>query len=65
MCASSRIRHAEHRTTARARWDGASVHAFDGTYGDYVLGKVAKVFPGAAGQGPVATLAALSVALAG
>lgn len=28
-----------------ARWDGASVHQFRGTYGDYVLGKVAKVFP--------------------
>jgi isopenicillin N synthase-like dioxygenase len=27
------------------RWDRASVHAFEGTYGDYVLGKVAKVFP--------------------
>ena len=27
------------------RWDGASVHQFEGTYGDYVLGKVAKVFP--------------------
>ncbi|WP_284617883.1 isopenicillin N synthase family dioxygenase [Aquabacterium humicola] len=27
------------------RWDGASVHAFDGTYGDYVLAKVGKVFP--------------------
>ena len=27
------------------RWDGASVHEFQGTYGDYVLGKVAKVFP--------------------
>lgn len=27
------------------RWDKASVHAFDGTYGDYVLSKVAKVFP--------------------
>ena len=27
------------------RWDGASVHAFDGTYGDYLLGKVGKVFP--------------------
>lgn len=27
------------------RWDGASVHVFDGTYGDYLLGKVAKVFP--------------------
>lgn len=28
------------------RWDGASVLApFDGTYGDYLLGKVGKVFP--------------------
>ncbi|MEZ4772402.1 MAG: 2-oxoglutarate and iron-dependent oxygenase domain-containing protein [Bacteroidia bacterium] len=28
-----------------ARWDGENVHTFEGTYGDYVLGKVAKVFP--------------------
>jgi len=27
------------------RWDRASVHVFEGTYGDYVLGKVSKVFP--------------------
>lgn len=27
------------------RWDGASVHAFDGRYGDYVLAKVGRVFP--------------------
>lgn len=27
------------------RWDRASVHAFSGTYGEYLLGKVAKVFP--------------------
>jgi isopenicillin N synthase-like dioxygenase len=27
------------------RWDKASVHAFQGTYGDYLLGKVGKVFP--------------------
>src|SRR5215831_452298 len=27
------------------RWDLASVHEFRGTYGDYLLGKVAKVFP--------------------
>jgi isopenicillin N synthase-like dioxygenase len=27
------------------RWDRASVHAFEGTYGDYLLGKVGKVFP--------------------
>ncbi|OKH43296.1 iron oxidase [Calothrix sp. HK-06] len=27
------------------RWDGASVHELKGTYGDYVLSKVSKVFP--------------------
>ncbi len=27
------------------RWDRASVHDFSGTYGDYLLRKVAKVFP--------------------
>ena len=27
------------------RWDGESVHAVGGTYGEYVLRKVAKVFP--------------------
>lgn len=27
------------------RWDGASVHAWSGTYGEYLLAKVAKVFP--------------------
>ncbi len=27
------------------RWDGASIHDFVGTYGDYVLSKVSKVFP--------------------
>ncbi len=30
---------------AAERWDQVSVHAFEGTYGDYVLAKVAKVFP--------------------
>jgi isopenicillin N synthase-like dioxygenase len=28
-----------------ARWDRTSVHEFRGTYGDYLLGKVSKVFP--------------------
>lgn len=32
------------------RWDNASVHAFEGTYGDYLLGKVAKVFPDLSGE---------------
>jgi len=27
------------------RWDHASVHDFSGTYGDYLLNKVARVFP--------------------
>jgi isopenicillin N synthase-like dioxygenase len=27
------------------RWDKASVHEFSGTYGDYLLNKVSKVFP--------------------
>jgi isopenicillin N synthase-like dioxygenase len=27
------------------RWDRANVHLFDGTYGEYVLSKVSKVFP--------------------
>jgi isopenicillin N synthase-like dioxygenase len=27
------------------RWDRASVHEFHGTYGDYILAKVSKVFP--------------------
>jgi hypothetical protein len=27
------------------RWDRANVHSFSGTYGDYLLAKVAKVFP--------------------
>ena len=27
------------------RWDGANVHELGGTYGDYLLAKVAKVFP--------------------
>jgi isopenicillin N synthase-like dioxygenase len=30
---------------ASDRWDGLDVHAFEGTYGDYLLSKVAKVFP--------------------
>jgi isopenicillin N synthase-like dioxygenase len=32
-------------TDRAERWDRASVHDFEGTYGDYLLGKVAKVFP--------------------
>lgn len=31
---------------APARWDGRSVFDFEGTYGDYLTGRVANVFPG-------------------
>ena len=30
---------------ARPRWDGSDVGAVDGTYGEYLLGKVGQVFP--------------------
>jgi polar amino acid transport system ATP-binding protein len=30
---------------AADRWDKANPHAFEGTYGDYLLSKVGKVFP--------------------
>ena len=29
-----------------SRWDGGNVHALTGTYGEYLLAKVSKVFPG-------------------
>lgn len=32
-------------SAARARWDGEDVFGFTGTYGDYLLGKVGRVFP--------------------
>ena len=36
---------------AGTRWDGTSVHRWEGTYGDYLLGKVGKVFPDLADRG--------------
>jgi isopenicillin N synthase-like dioxygenase len=33
------------RDDKHERWDRASVHEFSGTYGQYLLGKVSKVFP--------------------
>ena len=27
------------------RWDQTNIHTFEGTYGDYLLAKVSKVFP--------------------
>ncbi len=32
-------------TDGPPRWDGQDLRAFDGTYGEYLVGKVAKVFP--------------------
>lgn len=36
---------AAQRRDAGPRWDGADVHAWDGTYGEYLLAKVGRVFP--------------------
>ena len=36
---------AQPATRGEARWDGADLQAFEGTYGDYLIGKVGKVFP--------------------
>ncbi len=33
-----------------ARWDGQDLRAFTGTYGDYLMGKVSKVFPQLRGE---------------
>jgi isopenicillin N synthase-like dioxygenase len=37
--------HAVAQDDRTTRWDRESVHEFSGTYGDYLLGKVGKVFP--------------------
>ena len=42
--------HAGARDDSTERWDRANVHAWSGTYGDYLLGKVSKVFPELAGN---------------
>jgi isopenicillin N synthase-like dioxygenase len=36
---------AQRDDTGRSRWDGQDLRAFTGTYGDYLLSKVSKVFP--------------------
>ncbi len=36
---------AQARDDSHERWDRANVHAWSGAYGDYLMGKVAKVFP--------------------
>lgn len=37
--------HANARDDSGERWDHANVHDFSGTYGDYLMSKVSKVFP--------------------
>jgi isopenicillin N synthase-like dioxygenase len=37
--------HSSTPSADRERWDRENVHDFEGTYGDYVLKKVARVFP--------------------
>ena len=45
-CRCSRSRRTTRpRVDRRARWDGADVAAWDGSYGDYLTAKVARVFP--------------------
>jgi isopenicillin N synthase-like dioxygenase len=39
--------------SAAERWDHTSVHGFAGTYGEYLLAKVAQVFPDLAGEAAV------------
>jgi isopenicillin N synthase-like dioxygenase len=38
-------RHVAAAGVATDRWDGQNIHAFEGTYGEYLLNKVRKVFP--------------------
>ena len=40
-----RIETAAIRETKDQRWDNSSVHEFSGTYGQYLLNKIGKVFP--------------------
>jgi isopenicillin N synthase-like dioxygenase len=37
-------------TDGSPRWDGQDLRAFTGTYGDYLVGKVSKVFPQLSGE---------------
>lgn len=39
------IAMASGRDDGAARWDKADVHAFQGAYGAYLMGKVSRVFP--------------------
>jgi isopenicillin N synthase-like dioxygenase len=41
----TRVPAGEEQDSARQRWDGQSVHLFEGTYGEYLLAKIGRVFP--------------------
>jgi len=41
----NRCSDTERATVDTGRWDGLNVHDWSGTYGDYLLAKVARVFP--------------------
>ena len=42
--------HAPQPSGAPDRWDGQDIHTYRGTYGDYLLAKVSKVFPSLMGE---------------
>jgi isopenicillin N synthase-like dioxygenase len=46
---STPVLEAARPSQAKERWDGQDVHAFSGTYGEYLLAKVSKAFPNLAG----------------
>lgn len=39
------INHNPEQDDFKQRWDQSDIHEYDGTYGNYLLGKVGKVFP--------------------
>jgi isopenicillin N synthase-like dioxygenase len=39
------VGYGQETAEAQSRWDGANVHELSGTYGEYLLAKVSRVFP--------------------
>ena len=44
------LSHTQQPSGTLDRWDGQDIHAYRGTYGDYLLAKVSKVFPALMGE---------------
>jgi isopenicillin N synthase-like dioxygenase len=42
---SSIVSHKIAKNTSSERWDNTNIHTFEGTYGQYIMNKVGKVFP--------------------